>query len=89
MFFKGLVKILHFIFQGVLNVFGVVASGLISVFPPSPFSVIDKSGYSYILSKINFFVPFYELISIMESWLIVISIFYLYSLIARWVKAIE
>lgn len=85
MFWKGLFTVLQFI----INIFGNLLSFLLSVFPPSPFHLVSNSAYADFLAQINFFIPFYELIVIMEAWLVAIGIFYLYSVIARWVKAIE
>lgn len=85
MFWKGLFVVL----QTILDILGNLLSFLFSVFPPSPFRLVLDSTYSDFLAQINFFIPFYELIVIMEAWLVAIGVFYLYSVIARWVKAIE
>ena len=89
MFWNGLIKVVNLILQGILNIFGGILGFLINVFPTSPFVLLDKTGYSDFIAKINYFIPFYEFIAIMEAWLVCIAIYYLYSALARWVKMIE
>lgn len=89
MFFQGLFKVLGLFLQGLVNILGGFLGILCKVLPSSPFNLIDSSQYADFLSKINYFIPFYEFVVIMESWLICISIYYIYSVWARWIKMIE
>lgn len=64
--------------------------GLLSALSSSPF----ESYMHYIsefpcLKYINYFVPVGTIISITETWVTAIGIFYLYSIVLRWVKAIS
>lgn len=77
------------ILNKILEIIGLVANVLYSLLPSSPFTIIENTEFSSLIAKINYFLPVYEFIAIMETWLVAIAIFYLYSLFARWIKAIQ
>lgn len=86
MFFRGLSSFL----QLLINVFGGSISFVVNVFPSSPFTILaTDSDISILLSKINFFIPVYDFVSLLESWLVAVSAYYVYSVWARWIKAID
>lgn len=63
---------------------------LTKVLPLSPFApFIDKLEALPYLGYLNWFVPVGEMLAIASAWLAAIAIFYLYSVIARWVKLIS
>ena len=62
---------------------------LLNIFPHSPFTWISSSSFGDLIGKINYFVPVYDFITMLEAWLVAISVYYLYSIFARWLKAIE
>lgn len=62
---------------------------LFSLFPKSPFNFVLNSSFGDFISQINFFIPVYEFISILQMWLLAVGIYYLYSVFARWIRAIE
>lgn len=72
--------------QELLNNFGQM---LISVLPISPFKQFldDFSSIPY-LGYLNWFLPVGTFIKVGAAWLGAIAIFYLYSIIMRWVKMI-
>lgn len=84
--------IIDFIFI-VFNKFIDIVSGMADFFynilPSSPFVILENSDFNDLISKINYFLPIYEFVGILEFWLIAISIWYIYSIFARWIKAIE
>ena len=58
--------------------------------PTSPFApVIDSLEKMPYLGYINYFVPVGICIKIGEAWLAAIVVFYLWSVVARWIKLIE
>lgn len=58
--------------------------------PSSPFDAfINNMEDLSILAQINYFIPLQEMIMIGELWLVSITLFYVYSAILRWVKAID
>lgn len=65
------------------------ASALAEVLPVSPFQpyLTAFRGLPY-LGYLNWFIPVRSCIKIGMSWLGVIAMFYLYSIIMRWLKVI-
>lgn len=71
----------------ILDKFLVFVLGLL---PLSPFATaIDALEQLPYLGYINYFVPVGTCIRIGEAWLAAITIFYLWSVVARWIKLIE
>jgi len=62
---------------------------VIQLLPNSPFKILDNTPIKDILPYINWFVPFGFIVSTLELWLVAVGGFYLYSVILRWVKAIN
>lgn len=58
--------------------------------PNSPFeSIINSIEKIDVLRYLSWIIPFSQIIAVSEAWLVSITIFYIYSAILRWVKAIE
>ena len=65
-------------------------SVILSLLPLSPFAdAIDSLTQLPYLAYLNYFVPINTFIKIGKAWLAAIALFYLYSVIARWIKLIE
>lgn len=63
---------------------------VLSVLPLSPFKdVINELESLPYLGYLNWFIPVSRFIKIGGLWLTAIGLFYLYSIILRWIKAIE
>lgn len=75
--------------QWLINSIGFALQSLLKLFPPSPFQFILDSDFADLVSKINWFIPIYEFVVIGEAWLVAVGIYYLYSVFARWIKAID
>lgn len=62
---------------------------VLALLPTSPFTryinALDDLPY---LSYLNWFVPVTTFIAIGQAWLTAIALFYVYSIILRWIKAI-
>lgn len=84
-----LISSIFFIFNKIIEMIGSVIGVLYALLPNSPFVIVSNSEFSNFISQINYFVPVYEFLSIMETWLVCVAVFYLYSIFARWIKAIE
>lgn len=69
-------------FQGLLQ-------HLLQVLPRSPFQgvIVEFAALPW-LPWLNWFVPVRAMLVVMTGWLAAISLFYLYSVVARWVKLI-
>ena len=63
---------------------------LLSVLPLSPFaeiiSTLDELPY---LGYINWFIPIGTILKIGMAWIGAIGVYYLYSVVARWIKLIS
>lgn len=63
---------------------------VLALLPTSPFTdVIDQLRELPYLGYLNWFVPVGTFIKIGSAWLGVITLFYMYSIILRWIRAIE
>lgn len=66
------------------------AGMILSVLPHSP---VQKYLASFAdlpyLSWLNWFFPVSAILTVCETWLVAIGLFYLYQIILRWVKAID
>lgn len=77
-------------FMQVGNFLAGVFNGILVVLPNSPFQkIMMNDSVHQILKWLNYFVPISFMLSVLQSWLFAISIFYLWQLMLRWVKAIE
>lgn len=63
---------------------------LLSLFPTSPFVdfIADLSQLPF-LGYLNWFVPVGEMLVVGVAWITAIGLYYLYSVIARWIKLIS
>lgn len=63
---------------------------LIDILPKSPITYITaNSEVKQILGYVNYFIPIYAVISVLEVWLVAILIYYIVQVILRWLKVIE
>lgn len=63
---------------------------VLALLPTSPFTAyIDAFEKIPFLSYLNYFIPVSTFIGIGEAWLVAVGVFYLYSIILRWIRAIE
>lgn len=72
----------------IIKLLGTVLNGILSILPNSPFSLINNSSVSEYLGGLAWIVPFPQLITILETWLACILVYYTYSIIMRWIKVI-
>lgn len=65
-------------------------AALISVLPTSPFQgfISYLSSVPY-LGYINWFIPMGTIINITVTWTTAIGLYYLYSIVMRWIKVIR
>lgn len=62
---------------------------IVSLLPRSPFaSFIDQFSGLPFLGYLNWFFPVGGVLTVMAAWLGAITLFYLYSVIMRWIKMI-
>lgn len=62
---------------------------IVSLLPASPFApYIEQFGSLPFLGYLNWFFPVGGVLTVMAAWLGAITLFYLYSVIMRWIKMI-
>lgn len=65
------------------------AGALMEVLPTSPFKdFIEGVGSIEYLGMLNWFFPVGPCLAVMAAWLGMVGLFYLYSIVMRWIKAI-
>lgn len=63
---------------------------VLALLPHSPFaSFLDELEGLPFLGYLNYFFPVGTCIKIGEAWLVAVGLFYLYSIILRWIRAID
>ena len=63
---------------------------VLKVLPTSPFrDFINSMEELPYLGYLNYFIPIGTFIKIGTAWLSAIALFYLYSIVLRWIRAIE
>ncbi|MCH5194325.1 MAG: hypothetical protein J1F11_10210 [Oscillospiraceae bacterium] len=77
-------------FNFIKDGFSSFVEKLIDVLPKSPITYISANpDIRKILGYVNYFIPIYSFISILEVWLVAILIYYVVQVILRWLKVIE
>ena len=72
-----------------VNLFNSFADALTKVLPTSPFQeYIELFADLPYLDYLNWFIPIKSFVTIGLSWLGAITVFYLYSIVMRWLKMI-
>lgn len=70
-------------------VFETFAQKLLEVLPLSPFQqFIDQFRSLPYLGWLNWFFPVGTCLTVMAAWLVAVGLFYLYSILMRWLKII-
>lgn len=78
------------ILNKIMDFIGDKLAYVMNLFPVSPFkSYIDYFKQLPYMGYINWFIPIDVIVDVTVAWCTVIAIYYLYSVVARWVKAIE
>lgn len=73
----------------IFNLVSNFGSAVIKLLPRSPFrDFINSWQAPQFLSWLNWIFPVSECVAILTLWLLAIGVFYLYSIIMRWVKII-
>ena len=69
--------------------FDGLIDAIVRVLPHSPFAdMIQQFSEIPFLGYLNWFIPVRAMLTVMLIWLTAVAAFYLYSVIARWVKLI-
>lgn len=77
------------IWEWISNFISKIATNLLSVLPQSPFrTFINNFQAPTYIKWLNWFIPVSDILNILALWLTAITLFYLYSIIMRWIKVI-
>lgn len=69
---------------------GAFLNKILNLFPMDPFrEPINKLANLPYLGYLNWFVPVSEMIAIGMLWLAAIALYYVWSVVARWIKLIQ
>lgn len=72
-----------------INLISEFGSVLIQLLPRSPFADwIDSFQVEQFVGILNWFVPVGQMVSVFSLWLVAVGLFYLYSILMRWIKMI-
>lgn len=75
--------------NGIIQDLADVIQFILNLLPPSPFSLLNNSPIGQYLPSINWIFPIETFVNIAEAWLTAIAIYYAYSIVMRWIKAIN
>ena len=66
---------------------------ILALLPDSPFKILDDLSATGEIAKmlgyVNWFVPIYSFVGILEGWLVCVAVYYVYQAVLRWLGAIE
>ena len=62
-------------------------SWVVNLLPNSPFQAIDNSSVQSLLGGLNWIIPIAQFVAELQAWLVCVAVFYIYSIILRWVRA--
>ena len=78
------------VFQKVVDLLTSILNVLLSFLPDSPFDFSAvPSEFRQVVGYVNYFIPIRSMLNVLYLWLSAITIYYVYSAVLRWVKAIE
>lgn len=84
-------NLLIYILNTLIFLFSKVLSLIFFVLPDSPFIgfVSRNSTITNYLSYLSWLIPIKEIITVLVVWLSAMMIYYVYSIVMRWIKLIE
>lgn len=72
------------------SIFDSLLGAILELLPTSPFTEhINNLGRLPYLGYINWFIPIGTFLKIGTGWLVAVGLFYLASVVLRWIKAIQ
>ena len=88
---ESIFNLLVFILNTIIWLFAAVLNIVFSLLPNSPFLNISTYSLSMnkYLSNLSWLLPIKEMIGILVVWLGCMLIYYVYSVVMRWIKLID
>lgn len=76
--------------ETISNAIDSVLLAVLNLLPDSPFEFLTKNAQIYnILRYVNWFLPVQQMIAVAEAWLAAVAVYFIYSIVLRWIKAVE
>lgn len=70
--------------------FKSIWEGILKLLPTSPIVYLTRNEtISKYMSYVNWFIPIYLWISMLETWLVAVMVYYLVQVVLRWIKVVE
>ena len=70
--------------------FSSIYNGILDLLPESPIVWLSSNSKAQMyLSYVNWFVPVYLFISILETWIVAVAMYYAVQVVLRWLKVVE
>lgn len=66
-----------------------IVKGIADILPDSPFKLLDNTPIKPYLQYINWVIPIDFMIDTFSLWLLAIAAYYTWSVLLRWIKAIN
>lgn len=85
-------NILVFIINTVIWLFGKVLNIIFGFLPNSPFIAISRSmefSIGKYMGYLSWLIPIKSILSVLVAWLGCMLLYYLYSVVMRWIKLID
>lgn len=73
--------------EWISGAFSAIVNAVFDILPKSPIVYLEKNNtISTYLGYVNYFIPVYLWISVLQAWLTSIGIYYCYKIILKWIK---
>lgn len=66
-----------------------IINAIVVILPSSPFKALDNSPINQYLGMVNWFIPAYDILAELTAFCLAVLVYYGYSIVMRWIKAIE
>lgn len=86
-----IVEFIVYLINSIIFFIAEVLNTIFGLLPNTPFNVdnINTLAISEYLGYLNWILPLDNILIITISWLAAISVYYVYQIVMRWIKAIE
>ncbi|MEE0929421.1 MAG: hypothetical protein UIM53_00310 [Acutalibacteraceae bacterium] len=62
---------------------------IVDLLPDSPFKALDNTPVKDYLPYVNYFIPVDYILDLLSFWLVAVAGYYCWSVVLRWIKAID
>lgn len=78
-----------YIINKIIYIVGVVLNTIFGLLPNTPFIISDTSVIGGYMGYLNWIIPIDKILIVTVSWLSAITLYYVYQIVLRWIKAIQ